>query len=257
MAEKDFNPKQWPDPKDFGLPYVEVKPLSSVRSNSKETDQAPSFESPKTSLFTDKDKKRETKTNRPADASPSRAKSGKKKVKTWVWLVVIAIIVAVTVIVIQLNSNQEPITEQENLDVNSLHTTTISNYFEDSFKLAKSNLDSLADQDSSVISDFELTSNSTNSGTSIATNPKVKRVEQKEGNTRYYIVIGSFASERETARYIQNSGDKFSEYYLVYPFKKNQNYRLAIGSYGTLKEASAKLKEMKAQDSTRYWILNY
>ena len=115
----------------------------------------------------------------------------------------------------------------------------------------------MANQDSSGISDFDLTSTSTNSGTSIATNPKVKRVEQKEGNPRYYLVIGSFASEQETARYIQNSGLEFSEYYLVYPFKKNQNYRLAIGSYSTWKEASSKLKEMNAQDSTGYWILNY
>ena len=257
MAEKDSNPKQWPDPKDFGLPYVEVKPLSSEKSNSKATDQTPSIESPKTSSFTEKDKKRETKTNRPADPSTTPAKSEKKKVKTWVWVVVIAIIAAVIVIIIQLNSTQKPVTEQEILVAGPLDTAALSKHFEDSFKLAKSNLDSLANQDSSGISKFDLTSTSTNSGTSIATNPKVKRAEQVEGKTRYYLVIGSFASEQETARYIKNSGDKFSEYYLVYPFKKNQNYRLAIGSYSTWKEASVKLKEMNAQDSTDYWILNY
>jgi hypothetical protein len=257
MAEKDSNPKQWPDPKDFGLPYVEVKPLSSEKSNSKATDQAPSIESPKTSSFIDKDKKREKKTNRPADPSTTPAKSEKKKVKTWVWVVVIAIIAAITVIIIQLNSTPEPVSEHEIMVAGPLDTATLSNHFEDSFKLAKPNLDSLANQDSSGISNFDLTSTSTNSGTSIATNPKVKRAAQIEGKTRYYLVIGSFASEQETARYIKNSGDKFSEYYLVYPIKQNQNYRLAIGSYGTWKEASAKLKEMKAQDSTGYWILNY
>ena len=257
MAEKDSNPKQWPDPKDFGLPYVEVKPLSSEKSNSKATDQTPSIESPKTSSFTDKDKKRETKPNQPADPSTTPAKSEKKKVRTWVWVVLIAIIAAIIIIIIQLNSTQKPVTEQEILVAGPLDTAALSKHFEDSFKLAKSNLDSLAYQDSSGISDFELPSTATNSGTSIATNPKVKRVEQKEEKTRYYLVIGSFASEQETARYIQNSGDKFSEYYLVYPFKKNQNYRLAIGSYSTWKEASVKLKEMNAQDSTDYWILNY
>lgn len=257
MADIDSNPKQWPDPKDFGLPYVEVKPLSSIKSDSKAKDKAPSIESPKTSSFTVNHKKRATKTNRPADASTTPVKSEEKKVKTWVWVVVIAIIGAVTIIIIQLNSNQESATKKEDLNVNPINSSTNSNDVEDSFKLANLNLDSLANQDSSVISDFELTLTTTNSGTSIATNPKVIRVEQKEGNTRYYLVIGSFASEQETARYIQNSGDKFSHYFLVYPFKKNQNYRLAIGSYSTWKEASAKLKEMKAQDSTRYWILNY
>ena len=257
MAEKDSNPKQWPDPKDYGLPYVEVKPLSSVKSSSKATDQAPSIESPKTSSFTDKDKKRETKTNRPADTSKTQTKSEIKKVNTWVWVVLIAIIAAVIIIIIQLNSNQESIDEKESMVASPLDTAALSIHFEDSFKLEKSNLDSLANHDSSGISDFNLTLTSTNSGTSIATNLKVKRAEQIEGKTRYYLVIGSFASEQETARYIKNSGDKFSEYYLVYPFNKNQNYRLAIGSYSTWKEASAKLKEMKAQDSTGYWILNY
>jgi hypothetical protein len=257
MAEKDSNPKQWPDPKDFGLPYVEVRPLSSVKSSSKASDQAPSFESPKTSSFTDKDKKRETKTNRLADASTTPAKSEKKKAKTWVWVVLFASILAVTAIIIQLKNSQEAVVENKNLVNDPLDTAALRKHFEDSYKLAKSNLDSLPNQDSSVNSDFELNSTSTNSGTSIATNPRVKRVEQKEGSIRYYLVVGSFASEQETARHIQNLGDKFTEYYLVYPYKKNQNYRLAIGSYSTWKEASAKLKEMNAQDSTGYWILNY
>lgn len=257
MAEKDSNSKQWPDPKDFGLPYVEVKPLSSVKSYSKATDQAPSIESPKTSSFTDKDKKRERKTNRPAHTSTTPSKREKKKVKTWVWVVFIAIIAAITIIISQLNSTQKSVSEEEILVAGPLDTAALSNQIEDSFKLSKSNLDSLANQDSTGIPYLDLTSISTNSGTSIATNPKVKRAEQIEGKTRYYLVIGSFASEQETARYIKNSGDKFSEYYLVYPFNKNQNYRLAIGSYSTWKEASAKLKEMKAQDSTDYWILNY
>jgi hypothetical protein len=257
MAEKDSNPKQWSDPKDFGLPYVEVSPLSSLKPNAKARDQDPSVESPQTSSLPTEDKKKDTKTSRPAVASTTAVNGEKKKVKTWVWVVLFAIILAVTAIIIQLNINQEAVVENKNLVNDPLDTAALGKHFEDSYKLAKSNLDSLSNQDSSANSDFELNSPSTNSGTSIATNPKVKRVEQKEGSIRYYLVVGSFASEQETARYIQNSGDKFTEFYLVYPFKKNQNYRLAIGSYSTWKEASAKLKEMNAQDSTGYWILNY
>ena len=257
MAEKDSNPKQWSDPKDFGLPYVEVSPLSSLKSNSKAPDQAPSVELPQTSPIVIEDKKKDTKASRPAVASNSAVNGEKKKAKTWVWVALFAIILAVTAIIIQLNINQEAVVENKNLVNDPLDTAALRKHFEDSYKLAKSNLDSLPNQDSSVNSDFELNSTSTNSGTSIATNPRVKRVEQKEGSIRYYLVVGSFASEQETTRHIQNLGDKFTEYYLVYPYKKNQNYRLAIGSYSTWKEASAKLKEMNAQDSTGYWILNY
>ena len=257
MAAKDSNSKQWSDPKDFGLPYVEVSPLSSLKSNAKAPDQAPSVELPQTSLLPIEDKKKESKASRPGVASTTAVNGEKKKAKTWVWVVLILIILAVTAIIIQLKNSQEAVAENENLVVAPLDTAALRKHFADGYKLAKSNLDSLSIQDSSVNSDFELNSTSINSGTSIATNPKVKRVEKKEESIRYYLVVGSFASEQETARHIQNLGDKFTEYYLVYPYKKNQNYRLAIGSYSTWKEASAKLKEMNAQDSTGYWILNY
>jgi len=257
MAEKDSNPKQWSDPKDFGLPYVEVSPLSAMKSNAKAPDQVPSVELPQTSPIVIEDKKKDTKPSRPAVASTSGVNGEKKKAKTWVWVALFAIILAVTAIIIQLKNSQEAVVENKNLVNDPLDTAALRKHFADGYKLAKSNLDSLPNQDSSVNSDFELNSTSINSGTSIATNPKVKRVEKKEESIRYYLVVGSFASEQETARHIQNLGDKFTEYYLVYPYKKNQNYRLAIGSYSTWKEASAKLKEMNAQDSTGYWILNY
>lgn len=257
MAEKDSNPKQWSDPKDFGLPYVEVSPLSSLKSNSNAPDQAPSVELPQTSPIVIEDKKKDTKASRPAVASNSAVNGEKKKAKTWVWVVLLAFILAVAAIIIQIKINQEATIENENLVVDPLDTAALRKFFADSLKLAKSNLDSLPNQDSSVNSSFVLNSTSINSDTSIATNPKVNRVEQKEGSIRFYLVVGSFASEQQTARHIQNLGDKFTEYYLVYPYEKNQNYRLAIGSYSTLKEATAKLNEMNAQDSTGYWILNY
>jgi len=228
-----------------------------MKSNAKAPDQVPSVELPQTFPIVIEDKKKDTKASRPAVASNSAVNGEKKKAKTWVWVALFAIILAVTAIIIQLNINQEAVVENKNLVNDPLDTAALRKHFADGYKLAKSNLDSLPNQDSSVNSDFELNSTSTNSGTSIATNPRVKRVEQKEGSIRYYLVVGSFASEQETTRHIQNLGDKFTEYYLVYPYEKNQNYRLAIGSYSTLKEATAKLNEMNAQDSTGYWILNY
>ena len=58
-------------------------------------------------------------------------------------------------------------------------------------------------------------------------------------------------------RFIQKIGNKFPEYYLVYPFDKNPNYRLAMGSYTNLNEASIKLTALKAESANSYWILNY
>jgi hypothetical protein len=115
MAEKDSNPKQWSDPKDFGLPYVEVSPLSSMKSNAKAPDQVPSIELPQTSPIVIEDKKKDTKTSRPVVASTPGVNGEKKKAKTWVWVALFAIILAVTAIIIQLKNSQEAVVENKNL----------------------------------------------------------------------------------------------------------------------------------------------
>ncbi|MDA0315162.1 MAG: SPOR domain-containing protein [Bacteroidetes bacterium] len=260
MAEKESNPKQWSDPKDFGLPFVDISPLSELKSKAKEakvTEPTLSLELPKTASVVAEEKKQETKPSRPVAALTPAEKNKKKKSKTWVWVLLFAFIAAVSIIVFQLKIIYAPIEGNENLVVNPPITPITPKPLVDSALLAQTNADSLPIKDSTLISNSELSSASANSGISIAINPKITRVDQKEGKTRYFLVVGSFGSEEETARYIQKVGNKFSEYYLVYPYGQNPYYRLAIGAYGTSKEASIKLTEMKAQNANRYWILNY
>jgi hypothetical protein len=67
MAEKESNPKQWSDPKDFGLPFVEISPLSKSKSKAKETKvsaPAPVEELPKVPPVATVEKKKETKWKR-------------------------------------------------------------------------------------------------------------------------------------------------------------------------------------------------
>jgi hypothetical protein len=35
MSTKDTTPREWPDPTDFGLPFVEITPLSSAKPSPK------------------------------------------------------------------------------------------------------------------------------------------------------------------------------------------------------------------------------
>ena len=257
MAEKESNPKQWSDPKDFGLPFVEISPLSKSKSKAKETKvstPAPVEELPKAPPVATVEKKKETKPSRPVEAPKPPVKNEKKKSKTWVWVVVFAFIGAVSVIVFQLKINQEPLEGDVEVPVTP-PITAVPQPQVDSSALAA--VDSLPAQDSTVITISELPVAATTSGTSIATSFKLIRIENKAANARFFIVIGSFGSEDEAMRFIQKIGNKFPEYYLVYPFDKNPNYRLAMGSYTNLNDASIKLTALKAESANSYWILNY
>ena len=258
MAEKESNPKQWSDPKDFGLPFVEISPLSKSKSKAKEAKVStppPVEELPKAPPVATVEKKKETKPSRPVETPKPLVKNPEKKSKTWVWVVVFAFIGAVSVIVFQLKINQEPLEGDVEVPVTPPITAVPQKPQVDSSALVA--VDSVPVQDStgSVISGLPAVS--TTSGTSIATQPKITRVTQKEGKTRYFLVIGSFGTEEETDRFIQKIGNKFAEYQLIYPYEGSTNYRLAAGSFSSWSEASNKLNELKAQQSNGYWILKF
>ena len=284
MAEKESHPKQWSDPKDFGLPFVEISPLAKVKSKTKEvitavpvtapetpisvpvaasepaksapiTDSEPPKSAPLTTPSAAPEKKKETKPSRPVVAPTPLPKNKNKKSKTWVWVVFSILIAAISVIVFQIQMNKNSVVGNENIVINQPTNLIPPKQSVDSSALTSA--DSLPVQDSTAISNLALSSNSNNSGTSIAITPKIIRIDKRESYRRFFLIIGSFGSEEETVRYIQRPENKFSEYYLVLPFEENPNYRLAIGAYRNWDEASAKLTEMKAQNAKGYWILNY
>lgn len=258
MAEKESNSKQWSDPKDFGLPFVEISPLSKSNVNSKETKVStltPVEELPKTPPLTTVEKKKGTKPVRPVEAPKPPLKNVEKKSKTWVWVVVFAFIGAVSVIVFQLKTNQEPLEEVVEVPVMPPITSALQKPQVDSSALTV--LDSVPVRDSIGTANSELPEINTTSGTSIATKPKISRVTQKEGSTKFFLVIGSFGTEEETDRFIQKTGNRFTEYYMIYPYEGSTNYRLAVGSFTSWNEASNKLSELKAQQSNGYWILKF
>jgi hypothetical protein len=257
MAEKESNPKQWSDPKDFGLPFVEISPLSKSKPKAKETKVSvptPVEELPKAPPVATVEKKKETKPSRPVEAPKPPVKNVEKKSKTWVWVVVFAFIGAVSVIVFQLKINQEPLEGDVEVPVTP-QITAVPQPQVDSSALAA--VDSVPVQDSIGSTVSELPVAATTSGTSIATKSKITRVTQKEGRTKFFLVIGSFGTEEETDRFIQKTGNKFDEYYMIYPYEGSTNYRLAAGSFNSWNEASNKLTELKAQQSNGYWILKF
>jgi hypothetical protein len=260
MAEKESSSKQWSDPKDFGLPFVEVSPLASLKTKVKPVAQEVPLVSPeavKKATLVALEKKIEPQPSRPVLPPSASSSDAPKKSKVWVWIVVLILIAAVSTSVWQLKLNETLVGVFESQQTEELPKPIPVKESNSVIAPATNAMDTLLAQDSAQISSTELPANSTNSGTSIATSSKLVRVQNKEPNTRFFLVIGSFGSEEETMRFIQKVGNKFPEYYLVYPFEKNPNYRLAMGAYTNWNEASAKLAELKASSTNSYWILTY
>lgn len=255
MAEKESNSKQWSDPKDFGLPFVEVSPLVSSKTKVKSITPEVPLPSPeptkKPSLPTE-ERKMELKPTKPVVSIPTPSVEVPKKSKAWVWVVVVILIAAVSTSVWQLmvtgsegNQTENTVKPAPDQGANEVVAPAVNPN------------DSSTVEDSTQLSTPELATGAVNSGTSIATTSKLIRIESKAANARFFLVIGSFGSEEETMRFIQKIGNKFPEYYLVYPFEKNPNYRLAIGSFTNFNDASTKLSALKAESANSYWILNY
>jgi hypothetical protein len=260
MVEKDSSPKQWSDPKDFGLPFVEISPLVSsktkVKSISPEVPLA-SLEPTKKPSLVAEERKIEPQPNKPVVSIPNPSKEVPKKSKAWVWVVVVILIAAISTIVWQLMVNETFINGLEGNQTETRALPLTAKEVNEFVSPTTNSVDSVPVQDSTLLSSPESSTGTVNSGTSIATPSKLIRIESKGANARFFIVVGSFGSEDEAMRFIQKIGNKFPEYYLVYPFDKNPNYRLAMGSYTNLNEASIKLAALKSESANSYWILNY
>lgn len=253
MSTKDSTPHEWPDPTDFGLPFVEVTPLVLAKPSPKVEVIAPVVPLPKQEEAPQAIKKeaKETKTPRPITPPASAPKVKKPASRAWVGFVVFGFLAVVSVIVWQLQSGGFAFPEVKKEQPSDPVVV-----------LAKSNTPSPVDTaqvpNASGV-DSTVVAAASNSGTAIAsqTPGSIIRINSKEANRRFFIIIGSFVSEEEALKFIKNSQSKFPEYHLIAPYEESKNFRLAIGKYASLKEASNELERIKPEYPIDLWILNY
>jgi hypothetical protein len=279
MSAKDSDKHQWSDPKDYGLPYVDIKP---IRSKAKEADAViekvvseaevnpevkPVVSAPlvaQTVANPASDEKSEG--NNPAKGIPYASRSTGKEAKSsssWVWAVVVIGLGIVSVIVWQIQSQlnstkSEPVFEAVE---NSDEVSPV--FLEDS--LPKSTLtdqnQELVNQDSIVSINNSNPNNSkpAQTGTTIAPTAtgNLIRIESKAERPQYFIIVGSLPNEKlaieEAAVYFGRS----PEIYLILPYDGGTNYRLAIGKFGSFKTAAEELEKIKSQYTEALWILKY
>lgn len=277
--------KHWPDPKDFGLPYVEVKPIVteseekqpeiitppvSEKSEEKkvviEETSIPVNETPEVKeevLVEEKQTEPELSQEKkePVVSQQTRTPEEKKS-NSWIAIVLILAVLIVSVIVWQLMGREEGSVikesqlaqQEEPIQASEPVNPVIENTPTEEIQ-TPDNQDSIPKSHSSL----EEPAESPQTGTTIDRTgaETLIRVESKSDRPTYYIVVGSLPNEQmaisESAQYFNRA----SSVYLILPYEEVKNYRLAIGSFTSFRKASEELDQIKDQYTEALWILKY
>ncbi|GMQ28484.1 SPOR domain-containing protein [Algoriphagus confluentis] len=274
MNTKGSDKKQWTDPKDFGLPWVEIKPLQAnpkknrkpVESFSAEAIQNPvqaEIEKPISSVSTEKKESKKVAESF-SKASPSTPVQDKKKgTPTWAWLVFVlfAAIFAVLVwqILLQTRQTDSPVTTNSS-SVQEVKDTPSTEQMQP--EITSNESIQPADNEVAKVEEVQVSENNppaAQSGTTIAQNisGNLIRIESQAERPQYFIIVGSVPSEADALKLIPDFQGKSSEVYLISPYTESKNYRVAIGKFTSFRAAAEKLDEIKSQYSEELWILKY
>lgn len=266
MSSKDTSDQQWPDPKDYGLPYVEISPLRSTVDNAIEpkgqtlepiisetidailTNQIPIDPVPILSVAESPN----PFSSQNPDSSVTKSSS------IWVWAVSLIAVVIFTIIIWQMSSEgndslvvtveeeNQPEIVNENIPLNS-DSTSLSQVIDNQ----TSEIDSI----NTVITDFE----KPETGTTIEYTGEATlvRIEAKADRPTYFIVVGSLPNEKMALKEYPQYSNRASTVYLILPYDEVRNHRLAIGSFTSFSKANEELERIKVDYTEALWILKY
>ncbi|SIN72718.1 hypothetical protein SAMN05444394_1234 [Algoriphagus halophilus] len=289
MPENSSENRQWTDPKDFGLPYVEVTPITplgeEIKLPEKEEEQVvtlatdnqsqeksiqetePAKEAvvptPAEEVKTDYPKE-EHVTQQSEELAPEKrviAEPEKKK-NSWVVAVVILALLVVSVIVWQLmsqgngpNTSGNQVAQQQSPPEVPVESQVVPENTPTEEIQTPENQDSIPKSNSSLEEPVETPQTGTTIDRTVA--ESLIRVESRGERPQYFIVVGSLPNERmalsESTQYL----DRASSVYLILPYEDVKNYRLAIGSFTSFRKASEELNAIKDQYTEALWILKY
>lgn len=275
MADKDSEKKQWTDPKDYGLPFVEITPIrvkakpvveevTKVISDPEVQQEATvPHEVEPTSQPGSEEKKKERKPEKQVQTPPVNRPIEPKKSTSWVWAAVLIGLGIVSVIIWQIQSQLDSSSPE-----NSVEKTEKLIAENQPITTQESPESTPSEQNQPAVNQDSITSiNNSNpniskpveTGTTIANRVtgNLIRIESKAERPQYFIIVGSLPSEKLAIEEATVYFGRTSDVYLIMPYEGVSNYRLAIGKFGSFKTAAEELEKIKSQYSEALWILKY
>jgi hypothetical protein len=256
----DSDTQQWSDPKDYGLPYVAVRPLSeSIDLEKTEKVDVP---------IDIKDVKRQTiqtiqlQSVEHSIPPKSVAKAEVNKSSTsWIWIAALLALGVVLVIIWQMNS---AISSNDSNEIVATSTEQIAAEENDRVADNSTPTEEIQPIENQEIIDQRTTSSESipqvpQTGTTIDNNvtDKLVRVTEKGERPIFYIIVGSLATEAMALSEAPKYYDRSQTIYLIMPYGDSKNYRLAINRSVGFTAMTEELERVKDQYNESLWILKY
>jgi hypothetical protein len=287
---------QWSDPKDYGLPVIEIKPIrplpESISQEEVPESQLESQSSPEVStenviasssiveeLRSEEDvpnpivqsiiaerilESKKQKSSKPAlnKKSVPTATPDKKSSKSWIGITLFISAIIIAIIIWQMTIGSKSLDTKSPLAKESsqpISNTEESTGIVNDPKDSEIQIPENQDNVTQSISSAESPIQKPESGTTIDRTVKgtLIRVESKAESPTYFIVVGSLPSERLALEEAIQYQNRVSSVYLISPYDDNKNYRLAIASFKSFNQANEELERIKADYTEALWILKY
>ena len=261
MTDKTADNKHWTDPKDYGLPYVEVVPLTQTEAAKKEEEViAP--------VDVSEVKKRTIQAVKPAVVDSEKVSKPVSKVEvkksnnSWIWIAAILTLAVVLVIIWQMNKSSIPDQGTEELVSESIEGVAKEENDAVALNSTTSEETQLTDNQGNIsdsITSVSPVAESAQTGTTIASEVSgtLVRVEEKADRPQFYIIVGSLPNEALALEEAEQYKNRAETVYLILPYEDVTNYRLAIGTSRGWTAINEELARVKDQYTEDLWILKY
>lgn len=272
MTSKTSENSQWSDPKDYGLPFVEINLLKPVPvSQEKMPLREELSKKPEPFIPEIKPQPDAVDLELELESQPEKFHvepiekitfPEKKSSNSWVWIAAILAVALVGVIIFQIQKENTP-------DASALAQNDGSIALEDNQNPKVEELKNTPTQENQTPDNQQIIADSTSdqippsqspqTGTTIESNPSgtLVRIESKKDRLQYFIVVGSLPTEALAVEEAAQYYDRAQTLYLISPYEDVKNYRLAIGAFGNFSSAAAELDRAKGRYSEALWILKY
>lgn len=261
MTGKTSDSKQWPDPKDYGLPFVEVVRLTQAITPQKDEHTA-------LPINVAEVKKRTIQTLKPAlvqaekGARPENKIEQSKSNNSWIWIAALLTLAVVVVIIWQMNKSIIPPSDSGEIVSESIVGLASQENDEITFNSAPTEETQVSDIQTNIsdsVSSVLPTTESAQTGTTIASRVSgtLVRVSEKASRPQFYIIVGSLPNEAMALEEANKYMDRAKTLYLILPYEEATNYRLAISTSTGWTTINKELAEVKDQYTEDLWILKY
>ena len=261
MTDKTTESKHWTDPKDYGLPYVEIVPLSQTSVSKKEEETAAPIDVAAVKKKTIQSVKPSFVEEEINVASQPKVE-GKKANNSWVWIAALLALAVVIVIIWQMNKSVVPNQDTEELVSGSIEGLAAEENDAVALNSTPGEETQLTENQSTItdsITSVAPAAESVQTGTTIASRVSgtLVRVTEKAERPQFYIIVGSLPNEALALEEAEKYKKRAETVYLIMPYEDVTNYRLAIGTSSGWTAINEELARVKEQYTEDLWILKY